>query len=170
VYHGTRAFDPSNTGDIIDEEAGKRPEFNFQLAKLSDLNSMHQITRPGEKLGQSYNPSRRTSTVPAPPVRRGSAFGTAIEMKSLELSNLNNSKIRPEEEYDPAYDISLPSFSTEKYNFLLFSKGPFNEKEFKKFLLEIKADVIMVREIEVKQDPPSKVVLVDFNSSTSVFM
>ena len=58
-------------------------------------------------------------------------------------------------------DVNSPEFDLSKYKFLIHSRGYFNEKEYRKFIKEIKIDLDVVKRIPQKEPCPPKVVLVD---------
>ena len=65
--------------------------------------------------------------------------------------------------------MNSPEFDLTKYKFLIHSRGYSNEKEYRKFIREIKIDLDVVKQIPQKEPCPLKVVLVDTDRCKLLF-
>ena len=119
---------------------------------------------------EGKNEKEMYTNEPEPAIRRRKsiksltlAISAELALKKIE-SDKSDAK-RVERIYDPEFDLSLSTFPIRDFKFLLFGKTILNEKEFKKFILEVADDVNIIKSIKHKEAPPSKVVLVGLNKS-----
>lgn len=70
------------------------------------------------------------------------------------------------EGYTHVNDVYDPSFSFERFKSLIFSRPIKHKEGFQKFLLEIKADIEMIKLISMKEPCPPKVPLLKLDKSS----
>lgn len=104
-----------------------------------------------------------------------------VDMSDIQASSIKNKQIvdkaKPEvsmskiaakdnDAYTQINDVYHPDFNFERFKSFIYSRPIKNKAEFQKFLLEIKADVEMIKLISMKEPCPPKVPLLKLDKST----